>query len=257
MRSWNLARPDQPRRFVGLKYYIELITSKDFYLVLQNTIVLTVVSLAICLVLGMTIAFLIYRSFKGVGFARTLLIAPFFISDAVIGVFWRNVMLGASYGLLPKLFSMVGIGFPNMLADFPLALIIILIVWKWTPFFMLIITAGLQGIPDEVIEAAHVDGANGFTRITKIIIPMLRHHVNISLMLGLIFVLKTFGLIFTATLGGPGYASTNLPYYVYRTALLGSDIGRGATIAVLIIIVSLILLNFVFRAIRSTMQEAS
>jgi sorbitol/mannitol transport system permease protein len=205
----------------------------------------------------MILALLTYRPFFGVGVVRTFLITPFFITDAVIGVYWRNVMLGATYGFLPKIFSNIGIKFPDLLAQYPLILIIILISWKWTPFFMLVLTAGLQGIPDEIIEASYVDGANYWMRTTRIITPMLRPHIVISLMLGLIFMLKTFGLIFTSTHGGPGYASTNFPYYVYRTALMGWDVGKGAAIAIFIVIISLIIINFVFKILGKTLKEAS
>ena len=253
--KWIIVRPDLPREFVGFKYYGELLASKEFWIVFKNTLVLTIASLSICLLLGMILALLTYRPFFGVGFVRTLLIAPFFITDAVIGVYWRNVILGATYGFLPIMFSKFGVNFPDLLAQHPLILIIILIVWNWTPFFMLVLTAGLQSIPEEVVEASYVDGANHWVRTTRIIIPMLRSHVTISLMLGLIFILKTFGLIFTATHGGPGYASTNFPYYVYRTALLGWDVGKGAAISIFIVIISLMIITFTFKILKNTMRE--
>lgn len=252
---WIVVRPDLPREFVGIKHYAELVTSSEFWIVFKNTIVLTAFSLAFCFLLGIFLALLIYRRFPGVGAVRTLLIAPFFISDAVIGVYWRNVMLGATYGLLPVFFRRLEMQFPDLLAQFPLILIIVLIVWKWTPFFMLILTAGLQSIPEEVIEASIVDGANGWIRTVNVILPQLKTHMNISLMLGLIFVLKTFGLIFTATHGGPGYASTNFPYYVYRTALLGWNVGKGAAIAVLVVIISLATIMILFRFLRRSIGE--
>lgn len=252
MTKWIIVRPDIAREFVGIKYYQDLLTSEEFWLVLFNTVFITIFSLAICFTLGILLAICIYRHFPGVGIIRTLLIAPFFISDAVIGVFWRNVMLNATYGLLPYLTGAFGATFPELLAQYPRWLIILLIVWKWTPFFMLVLTSGLQAIPKETIEASIIDGASGFNRTFLIILPQLRAHINISGLLGFIFILKTFGLIFTSTHGGPGFESTNFPYYVYRVALLGWDVGKGASIAVLIVIIFLAIISLTYKVLRKT-----
>jgi sorbitol/mannitol transport system permease protein len=253
---WIIVRPDLPRKFVGLIYYMNLFSSSEFWLVFRNTLVLTFFSLASCLVLGIVLALLLYRQFPGVGIARTLLISPFFIMDSVIGVFWRNVMLEPSFGLLHYIYNFFSFKSPEMLAKSPLFVISILVIWKWTPFFMLVLMAGLQSIPEEIIEAAVVDGTNSWNRIYRIILPMLMKYITISLMLGLIFILKTFGLVFTTTHGGPGFASTNFPYYVYRTAFLGWNIGKGSSIAIIIVIISLALIMVLFRLLRKAITEA-
>jgi sorbitol/mannitol transport system permease protein len=252
---WIIVRPDLPRKFVGLIYYMNLFSSGEFWLVFRNTLMLTFFSLVSCLVLGIVLALLLYRQFPGVGIARTLLISPFFIMDSVIGVFWRNVMLEPSFGLLHYIYNFFGFKSPEMLAQSPLFVISILVIWKWTPFFMLVLMAGLQSIPVEILEAAVVDGTNSWNRIYRIILPMLMKYITISLMLGLIFILKTFGLVFTTTHGGPGFASTNFPYYVYRTAFLGWNIGKGSSIAIIIVIISLAIIMVLFRLLRKAITE--
>jgi len=255
MIRWIIVRPDLSKDFIGLQYYKRIFTSGEFWLVFQNTIVLTIISLVVCLILGILFALLLYRQFTGVSIVRTLLISPFFLMDSVIGVFWRNVMLNPSFGLLCYLCKFFGLTPPDMLAKNPLFVIIILVIWKWTPFFMLVLLAGLQSIPGEVLEAAVVDGANAWNKTVYVILPMIMKYITISLMLSLIFILKTFGLVFTTTHGGPGFASTNFPYYVYRIAFLGWNVGKSSTIAVVIIIISLVIILVLFKSLRKTITE--
>jgi len=256
--QWIVVRPDLPRKFVGFIYYKKLFSSNEFWLIFQNTMLLTFFSLAVCLALGITFAFLLYRPFPGAGIVRTLIISPFFIMDSVIGVFWRNVMLEPSFGLIHHIYNFLGSQSsqtPALLAQYPLFVISALIIWKWTPFFMLVLMAGLQSIPLEILEAAVVDGTNAWQRIYRIILPMLMKYITISLMLGLIFILKTFGLVFTTTHGGPGFASTNFPYYVYRTTFLGWNIGKGSSIAVILVIISLSIVMVLFKLLRKAITE--
>lgn len=252
---WMVLRPDLGRKFVGMGYYLNLIGSRDFWIVFFNTVALTVGTLAIALVIGFLFALLIYKSFRGVGIVRTLLITPFFIMDSVIGIYWRNVMLDPSFGLIKHVSSMFGQLPPQLLARYPLVAIGMMIVWQWTPFFMLVLAAGLQSIPVEVMEAALVDGANSIERTIRIIIPMLRKYISISAMLGLIFIIKTFGLVDVTTHGGPGRASANFPYYIYEIAFLHWNIGNSAALSVILALISLTLIVLLFRVLSRSILE--
>lgn len=253
---WIVVRPDLSRDFVGLQHYAELLTSSEFWVAMKNTMFLTGFSLTLCLAIGFGLALLLYRPFAGVGIARTLLIAPFFVMDSVIGVFWRNVMLEPSFGLIRHLCDLLSLQTPALLSQYPLAVIGGLVVWKWTPFFTLVLIAGLQSVPIELIEAAMIDGANGWRRVVSIILPGLAKYVAISVMLGLIFILKTFGLVFTTTKGGPGYDTTNLPYFVYRTTFLGWNVGKGSALAVIVVIVTLSVIMALFALTKNVIAES-
>jgi len=254
-RRWIIVRPDMTRDFIGFTHYKELFTSSEFWLVFKNTITLTISSLAACLVVGIALAFLLYRPFPGVGIARTLLISPFFIMDSVIGVFWRNVIMEPTYGLIGRVLKLMGLKALELLSQHPLFVVSLLVIWKWAPFFLLVTIAGLQSIPEEVIEASLIDGTSTLGRVFRIMLPMIMKYITISLILGLIFILKTFGIIFTTTLGGPGFASTNFPYYVYRTSFLGWNIGKGSAIAVILVFISLAILMTTFRLLRKSIVE--
>jgi sorbitol/mannitol transport system permease protein len=250
-----IVRPDLPRSFIGFTYYTDLFTSVEFWIVFKNTIALTVSSLVVCLLLGLLFALLLYKPFPGVGLARTLLISPFFIMDSVIGVFWRNVMLQPSYGLIHYAYNLFDLQAPDLLARNPLFVVIILIIWKWTPFFLLVLIAGLQNISQDMLDAAMVDGANAWNMFYRLILPSLRKYLSICLILGFIFIIKTFGLIFTTTKGGPGFSSTNFPFHVYRTTFLGWNIGKGAAIATVLVFISLIIIMILFRMLRTLIME--
>jgi len=190
MFRWIVVRPDLPRNFVGLKYYKELLTSSEFWIVFKNTINLTLSSLSICFILGLFLAFLLYRPFPGAGIARTLLIAPFFIMDSVIAVFWKSLMLDPTYGLISYIGNIIGFKTIDLVGQHPLIVVSALVIWQWTPFFLLVNIAGLQSISEEVLEASLMDGANIWGRIYRIILPMITKYITISLILGLIFILK-------------------------------------------------------------------
>ena len=250
-----LVRPDLPHKLMGLYYYKELLTSSGFWVVFKNTIILTFASLILSYLLGLIFAILLYKPFPGVGIARTLLISPFFIMDSVIGVFWRNVMLQPSYGLIHYFCDFIGVKTPSLLAEHPLFVITFLIIWKWTPFFMLVLIAGLQSLSQDVVDASLVDGANDWQRFYRIIFPSLQKYTSISLILGFVFIMKTFGLIFTTTKGGPGFASTNFPFFVYRTTFLGWNVGKGAAIAIILVIISLAMIVILFKVLRRSVME--
>ena len=160
---------------------------------------------------------------------RTLIISPFFVMDAVAGIIWRTILLNSSFGWNGYFASLLGVRPFDFFGVHSLLTIIILIVWQWTPFFVLIILAGFQNIPAEIMDSARVDGTGWFKELAFIRLPVIMNHIEVAVLLGLIFVLKVFGLIFVTTRGGPGYSSANLPYYVYKIGFprLGRRPRRG------------------------------
>ncbi len=247
--NWNIRRPDVPIRFNGIDNYTYLFSDGDFYTVLFNTFRITFFSLVIALVLAFALALLFNRNFPGVTIARSLLIIPYFVMEPVIGIVWRTLILSPSFGInevLARFFGMEPISFFS--AENALSTIIMLCVWQWTPFLFLILLSGLQSLPEEVLEAARVDGAGWLRQIWSFKIPLMKPYFKVAGIFGLINLMKVFGIIFVTTQGGPGVASANLPYYVYRTAFYDWQVGRSAAISVVMVIVTLIIINFFFRA---------
>jgi sorbitol/mannitol transport system permease protein len=254
---WIVIRPDLGITFIGLDNYAELFSSRDFYEVVLNTDVITVVSLAVCTALGILFGLMLNHDFPGVNIVRTLIISPFFVMDAVAGIVWRTMLLNSSFGWNGYFASLLGVGPFDFFGVHSLLTITVLIVWQWTPFFVLILLAGFQNIPPEILDSARVDGIGWLKELVFIRLPVIMNHIEVAVLLGLIFVLKAFGLIFVTTRGGPGYSSANLPYYVYKTAFLGWDVGHAAAVAVVTVAITLIAIVALFRWFRRRIVEAA
>jgi sorbitol/mannitol transport system permease protein len=194
---------------------------------------------------------LLDRKFIGRGVARTLLISPFLIMPAAAGLLWKTTMLDPVYGIVNRVLSWFGGGNVAFVSSYPLASVMAMVVWQWTPFELLILLAGLQSQPHDVLEAARVDGAGAWSTFREITLPHLRSYLELGVLLGSIYVVNTFDAIYMITQGGPGTATTNLPFYIYQRAFEGFDIGQAAALGVVTvvgtIIVAMIALRTVFR----------
>ena len=255
--QWIVVRPDLGVTFVGLNNYIEILLSRDFYAVVLNTALITVVSLAACTLLGILFGLMLDQDFPGVNVVRTLILSPFFVMDAVAGIIWRTMMLNSSFGFNESIASLLHIAPIDFFGVYSLLTIIILIVWQWTPFFVLIMLAGFRSISVEIVDSARVDGAGWLRELVFIRLPIIMNHIEVAILLGLIFVLKVFGLIFVTTRGGPGFSSANLPFYVYRVAFLGWDVGHAAALAVVTVAITLVAIAILFRWFRRRFAESA
>ncbi|PKV91928.1 carbohydrate ABC transporter membrane protein 1 (CUT1 family) [Amycolatopsis echigonensis] len=241
-QSWNLVRPGS-RHFVGFRNYIDVFTDTTFLGALLNTVVLTVVCVFLSLLLGLGLAVLLDRKFFGRGFVRTLLITPFLILPAAGALLWKTTMFDPTYGLLHFVFGTD----TDWLSQFPLAAVMAQIIWQWTPFMTLLILAGLQSQSKEVLEAASVDGASRWRTFVSITLPHLSRFLQLATLLGAIYIVNSFDAIFLMTQGGPGTASTNLPFYIYQRAFEGFDIGQSSAMGVVVVILTMIVATFALR----------
>jgi len=251
LESWNLVRPGS-RHFVGLSNYAQVFTDSQFRGVTLNTVVLTVGSVLIAVALGLLLALMLNRAFPGRGVVRTLLITPFLITPVAAALLWKTTLLDPTYGLVNFVLSPFGAGKTDWISSFPLTAVIMAVVWQWTPFMMLLILAGLQSQPDDVLEAAGVDGATSFAIFREITIPHLRRFIELGIVLGTIYLINVFDQIYMMTQGGPGIASSNLPFYIYQRAFLGFDIGQAAAMGVVVAILTTIVSTFALRLIFRT-----
>lgn len=247
---WNVMRPDQGISFAGIKNYITILTAKDTWQVLLNTLVIVVACLALCTVLAVLLGVLFNRKFPGGYIFRTLFVMPYFVMDCIVGIFWKTVLLNPNMGLNYYICKLFGVQAIDFFGKWALLTIIILIVWQWTPFFFLIVMGGLQGIPEEVQESAKLDGASPLQRLLWIDIPMIKKHIVTAMVLGLINILKVFGLVYVSTQGGPGVSSANLPYLTYRTIFNEWNVGKAAALAVITVIITLVVSQNFFKAVN-------
>ncbi|WP_298585636.1 carbohydrate ABC transporter permease [uncultured Kocuria sp.] len=257
LRSWNLLNPDSDV-FVGFRNYIGIFTDSTFRQVAMNSVLYTLGCVLLAMLLGIGLALLLDRKFIGQGVVRTMLITPFLIMPVVSAILWSISMFNPSYGLVNWIIGLVGISPIAWTSQFPFLSVLIALVWQWTPFMMLLVLAGLQSQPKDVLEAAQMDGASALHTFFYITIPHLRRYIELGVLLGAIYVVNTFDQIYLMTAGGPGTQSANLPYYIYQRAFLGFDIGQAAAMGVVVVIATIVIatvaLRLIFKSFMSTEQ---
>ncbi len=247
---WNLARPDLSIKFVGIDNYLFFFKSPEFYSIVWQTILLTVCSLAVCTVCGFLLAILFDHDIPGKNIARTLILSPFFMMSTASGVIWKTTILNTTfgwYGVISKALGFVPI---DLLSYYPKTVIVFLFSWQWMPFFFLVILAGLQSIPLDLIDSMKLDGANWLQATFLVKLPIISNYIKVAVMLGLVFIVKEFGLILVTTAGGPGTRSYTLPYAVYMQVFNASNVGRASALAVMTVILVLIAVNLLYRSIK-------
>lgn len=249
--SWNLVRPGS-RRFVGLQNYVDVVQDSVFFQAAVNTVVIIVATVLISVVLGLVLALLLDRAFLGRGVVRTLLITPFLVTPVAGALMWKTAMLDPVFGIVNWLLSPFGLEGVDWVSRFPLSSVILALVWQWTPFMMLLILAGLQSMPRDILEAGRVDGATSFQLFRELTLPHLRRFIELGAVLGAIYLVNTFDQIYMMTQGGPGTASANLPFYIYQRAFLGFDIGQAAAMGVVVVVFTIIVASFALRMIFKT-----
>jgi sorbitol/mannitol transport system permease protein len=257
--SWNLVRPGS-RRFVGFQNYVDVVQDSQFWRVALNTVVLIVGVVLISAFLGLLLALLLDRVFLGRGIVRTLLITPFLVTPVAGALIWKTSMLDPVFGIINWVLSPFGVHHVDWVSRFPLSSVMLELIWQWTPFMMLLILAGLQSMPRDILEAGRVDGAGAFALFRELTLPHLRRFIELGVVLGAIYLVNTFDAIYMMTQGGPGIASSNLPFYIYQRAFLGFDIGQAAAMGVVVVIATMIIATFALRLIFKTFtgkQEAA
>jgi polyol transport system permease protein len=251
--SWNLLKPGS-FRFTGLDNYAGLLTDESVRTAVLNTVVLTVCVIGISVVLGLAVATLLNSEVFGKGLMRTLMIAPFLIMPTAGALIWKDTLLNPLFGLLPYLLTPFGLGRVDWVNQYPMVAVVTVEVWRWTPFMMLIILAGLQSQNPEVLEAARVDGANAFQAFRRITLPLVRPFLELGALLGSLFVVQTFDSIYMLTYGGPGEDTTNVPFLLYLVAFQGFNIGQASAIGVVAVILTTIVATLALRTLFSIFQ---
>jgi sorbitol/mannitol transport system permease protein len=254
LERWNLLRPER-RGFIGINNYINILENSDFWIIIANTLVLTVSVVLFTFIFGMILALLLNRDFFGRNIVRTMLITPFLIMPTVSAVLWKNVLFNPAFGLIAAVYAMLGLPRPDFLAEAPMASVVTIIVWQWTPFMMLILLAGLQSLDHEQLEAVQIDGGGRVSQFYYIVLPHLQRYIEIAVLMETLFILSVFGEIFVTTSGGPGIQTTNLSFGIYQEAFLRWNIGEASAMGVYAIILANILLLLFVRVLARGRHE--
>lgn len=237
-----LTKPWLPSRFVGFENYQRLATDPYFVSTLVTTIVFTVTVVALQFALGLGLALLLERTFKGRGLVRSLLIVPMVTTPIIVGLIWKS-LLYPQYGFVTYYGSVLqdalGIQFPVWLEnkDWALFTVAMVDVWHWTPFMFLVLSAGLASLPRAPLEAAKVDGASPWQTFMHVTLPLLKPAVFVCLIIRTMDAFRVFDKVYALTQGGPSNVTEVLSIYLYRLTFRFFYISRGAAAAIFMLMI--------------------
>jgi polyol transport system permease protein len=244
----------EPTEFVGIDNYRQIFSDPFFRQAMWTSVKMTVLAVVLSLLFGTLFALLLDRKFVGRSLVRTLLITPFLLMPVVAALIWKQQMFSSLFGVLNKILGFFGLDSVAFISDHPLASIVTVLVWQWTPFMMLIVLAGLQSQPTDTLEAADVDGATSFGVFRQLTFPHLRPYLELGALLGSIYIVQAFDAIDVMTGGGPG--STNVPYYVYQESIGGGfRYGAASAYAIVVVVFSIIIATLALRLLSSLFRD--
>lgn len=234
---WNLADPSRAR-FGGLHNYVLLLTDMTFWNAVLVTFIFVGAAVSLELVLGLGIALLFFHRFPGDRFLRAVLILPMVVAPVVVGLLSRY-MLNVQFGVVNFLTENLGLGRIDFLGDpaWALGTLIVIDIWQWTPFMFLIMLAALQGVPEDIIEAAKVDGARSGRIFFDHILPLIRYPVAVAVALRMIDAFRVYDIIYMTTRGGPIDVTQTLSWQIYDAGFKSLDIGYAAAYSWLMLII--------------------
>ncbi|MFB8774071.1 carbohydrate ABC transporter permease [Streptomyces broussonetiae] len=253
--DWNSLYPED-RKFAGFSNYSEVLSTPELRKSVWTTILLTATVVLVSLLLGLLLALLLDRRFRGRAAVRTMLIAPFLLVPIAAALLWKHVLFNPEYGLFNGVLRWIGgegAVQPDWISEMPLMAVEASLIWQWTPFMMLILLAGLQSRDPELVEAARMDGAGDWQVFVHITLPHLRRYLELGILLGSIYIVQNFDAVFTITSGGLGTA--NLPYTIYQTFYQAHENGLASAAGVIVVIGSIILATLALRVVSSLFRE--
>jgi multiple sugar transport system permease protein len=260
--STHLAREYSADVFIGLQNYIQVFQDPMFYLSLQHSFMYVLGSVSLAFFLGLTAALAINQvTSKSVRSTFTVLILlAWAVPLVVTGLIWR-FMLHANYGIMNGLLVELGLVSHKLgfITDPTLAFISIIIVdaWARAPFATVLLLAGLQTIPEDLYEAARVDGANFFQQFRDITIPHLKSQAAIALLIMSLFAFRTFSIVFALTGGGPANATRVLATYIYKVGISQSRLGYAAALSVIMILITMVFISFYVLRVQEEALETA
>jgi len=251
---YNLMQPEAVG-FIGLENFEYFVTDPSFGAAVINTLLLLGSVILITVIGGIGLALLVNDPFPGRGLVRILLISPFFVMPTVNALLWKHMMMNPIYGVLAQVWQFFGATPIDWLTDYPLFSVIIMVSWQWLPFSTLIFITALQSMSREQLEASRMDGATYLQQLRYLYIPHLGRSIAVVVMIEMIFLLSVFAEIYTTTGGGPGDASTNVAFLIFKHALLSFDAGVASAGALFAVVLANIAAVFLIRMVGKNLDK--
>ncbi len=249
--KWNL-QDSADRRFIGLANFTDLLTDSAFWHSVQVTLVFVAGTVSVEFLLAFGLALVFYRGLPGEKVMRAMILVPMLCAPVVVGLLTK-FSLDPSFGIVNQILGWIGLGPYDFLGSTSMALPTLMAVdiWQWTPFLFLILLAAMQGLPEEVIEAAQIDGASWPQIIWHQILPLLRYPIMVGLALRLIDAFRVYDVVFMTTRGGPVDVTSTMSWQIYDVGFRSFNLSYAAAFSWLLLILVLVVVSGMMRRIIS------
>jgi multiple sugar transport system permease protein len=255
-QKWDIRFRGAIPEFAGIDNYLKAFSDTRFFNSLSKTFYMLSLAVPSEFFFGLLLALLFYEPFKGRRLLSLFILFPLALSDAVVGLVWGLVLV-PTYGPVDYFMRIFGLwkalGFENpisLVMTYPMEMITLADIWQWTPFFYIVLLAGLASLPRESIEAAEIDGAAKFNIVRYIMMPMLKQVIGVALIIRITDIFKTFGLAYVMTKGGPGFASEVVSLYIFNQALQFLNITYAAALTMILIVIITMAINVFIRGYK-------
>jgi len=254
--NWSGIGPANKSAFVGLGNYARLMGDSSFWHALSNNILLVIVSIVFQLGFGLILALIINTGYRGVKYLRTIYFMPLLLSTVATGTIWL-LMYAPYMGLFDWILKIIS---PTVRLSWlgsekvVMFAVLFVICWQYTPQYMILLRAGMTGIPEELYEAATIDGASRWQQFWTMTLPLLSGTLKTSAVLSIVGSLKYFDLIWIMTLGGPNGYSELMATYMYKKAFNEDRMGYASTVASCMVLISFVVIA-IFRFMTRSKEE--
>jgi multiple sugar transport system permease protein len=236
--DWSLGTDFETARFVGLDAFVEMLKSEQVWTSMGVTVAFVLIAVSAELVLGVALALFLEKPVRGMRFFRTIFVLPMMIAPICVGLIWRY-LFDASFGPVNHAVSWMGLSPQAWLADPVLAFTAMVVtdIWQWTPFVLIMVLAGLQGLDESVMEAARIDGANWWQQIVRVKLPILKPILIVTLLARMIDGFRGLEVIYVMTFGGPGLSTELFSLHIFKAAFISQKLGYSSALSILLLVI--------------------
>lgn len=236
--DWSLGTPFDTARFVGGEAFVQMLQSTQVWTSMGITVAFVLIAVSAELVLGIALALFLEKPVRGMRFFRTIFVLPMMVAPICVGLVWRY-LFDANFGPVNLAMSGLGLSPQVWLADPVLAFVAMVVtdIWQWTPFVLIMVLAGLQGLDESVMEAARIDGANWWQQIVRVKLPILKPILIVTLLARMIDGFRGLEVIYVMTFGGPGLSTELFSLHIFKAAFISQKLGYASALSILLLVI--------------------
>ncbi|WP_265284129.1 carbohydrate ABC transporter permease [Verminephrobacter aporrectodeae] len=236
--DWPMGTDFDTARFVGIEAFVQMLESPQVWTSMGVTLAFVFIAVTAELLLGVALALFLEKPVRGMRFFRSLFVLPMMIAPICVGLIWRY-LFDANFGPINQALAWVGIAPQAWLASPALAFgaMVLTDVWQWTPFVLIMVLAGLQGLDESVLDAARMDGANGWQQIVRVKLPIVQPILIVTLLARMIDGFRSLEVIYVMTFGGPGLSTELFSLHIFKAAFISQKLGYSAALSILLLVI--------------------